>query len=62
MQLVIPGGSGFIGRHLCRSLLHKGHEITALSRNPQLAQQRLDSQIQVSPWGGEAGLVSREGS
>jgi hypothetical protein len=57
MKLVIPGGSGFIGRHLCRSLFQKGHEITALSRNPQLAQQRLDSKIQVAPWGGEAGLA-----
>ncbi|HEY0666281.1 MAG TPA: TIGR01777 family oxidoreductase [Gallionella sp.] len=34
MQILITGGTGLIGRHLCRALLAEGHELTVLSRNP----------------------------
>jgi uncharacterized protein (TIGR01777 family) len=32
MRIFITGGTGFIGRHLCRAWLAEGHEITVLSR------------------------------
>ncbi len=33
-RILITGGTGFIGGHLCRRLLDAGHEITVLSRTP----------------------------
>lgn len=34
MQILITGGTGLIGRRLCRALLAEGHELTVFSRNP----------------------------
>lgn len=34
MHILVTGGSGFIGRVLCRRLLEQGHQLTVLSRNP----------------------------
>ena len=33
MKILITGGTGFLGRTLCQSLLIQGHEITVLSRH-----------------------------
>jgi uncharacterized protein YbjT (DUF2867 family) len=34
MKVLVTGGTGFIGQRLVRELLERGHEVTALSRNP----------------------------
>ncbi|MDO8464649.1 MAG: TIGR01777 family oxidoreductase [Gallionella sp.] len=34
MHILITGGTGLIGRRLCKKLLADGHELTVLSRNP----------------------------
>ncbi len=34
MRILITGGTGLIGRRLCRALLAEGHELTVFSRNP----------------------------
>jgi uncharacterized protein (TIGR01777 family) len=34
MHILITGGTGLIGRQLCKALLALGHELTVLSRNP----------------------------
>ena len=34
MKILITGGTGFIGKKLCRFLLDKNHKLTVLSRNP----------------------------
>lgn len=34
MKVLVAGGTGFIGRNLCRELLDRGHDVTALARNP----------------------------
>jgi len=34
MNVLVVGGSGFIGTTLCRELNRRGHDVTALSRNP----------------------------
>jgi NADH dehydrogenase len=34
MDVLVIGGTGFIGQHLCRELDDRGHQVTALSRNP----------------------------
>ena len=32
-NIVILGGAGFVGLHLCRALAHDGHSVTVLTRN-----------------------------
>lgn len=34
MHILITGGTGLIGRRLCKALLTEGHELTVLSRKP----------------------------
>jgi uncharacterized protein len=34
VHILITGGTGLIGRQLCKALLAEGHELTVLSRNP----------------------------
>jgi len=34
MRILITGGTGLIGRHLCSALLAQGHTLTVLSRHP----------------------------
>jgi len=35
MHILITGGTGLIGKQLCKALLAEGHELTVLSRNPE---------------------------
>lgn len=35
MRILITGGTGLIGRHLCKALLSEGHELTVFSRKPE---------------------------
>jgi len=34
MHVLVTGGTGFVGRHLCRVLADRGHDVTALARRP----------------------------
>ena len=34
MDVLVTGGTGFIGTHLCRELDDRGHDVTAFSRSP----------------------------
>lgn len=35
MDLLVAGGSGFIGQYLCQELLERDHTVTVLSRSPE---------------------------
>jgi NADH dehydrogenase len=37
MNVLVAGGTGFVGTHLCRELAERGHEVAALSRDPDEA-------------------------
>ena len=37
MDVLVAGGTGFIGRTLCAELLERDHDVTALARNPETA-------------------------
>lgn len=50
MKIVILGGSGFIGRHLCHSLAEDAHSVTVLSRNAEKASTRLDPRVAAEKW------------
>ena len=52
MKVVVSGGTGFIGRALCRSLVRHGIGVTALSRNLLQAKTMLGPSIKVVEWDG----------
>ena len=52
MKIVIAGGTGFIGRHLCPTCLNNNHEVTVLSRNPTHAHRHLPKNVTVTEWNG----------
>jgi len=52
-KIVITGGSGFIGKALCRDLIEHGYDIIVLSRNPTRLKPVVDRNILVAPWDGK---------
>ncbi|WP_435160442.1 complex I NDUFA9 subunit family protein [Halorubrum sp. SY-15] len=45
MKVLVAGGTGFIGSHLCRALAEAGHEVTALSRSPAQTPTGVESAV-----------------
>lgn len=45
MQILITGGTGLIGRQLCKVLLKEGHELTVLSRSPASVAQKCGANV-----------------
>jgi uncharacterized protein len=50
MRVAMTGATGFIGRELCAALLRDGHQVVALTREPQRAQAVLPG-AEVAAWG-----------
>lgn len=54
MHILITGGTGLIGRHLCKTLLAEGHELTVFSRNaasvPMKCGARVHALAALSNW------------
>jgi uncharacterized protein YbjT (DUF2867 family) len=42
VDVLVAGGTGFVGRSLCRVLANRGHEVTALARSPNPGQVPAD--------------------
>jgi len=40
MRILITGGTGFIGRSLCKALLRAGHQLTVFSRKPETVSEK----------------------
>ena len=55
MHVVVAGGTGFIGRALCRSLSQKGHRVTVLTTQARKASQVFGSSISAVVWNGRDG-------
>jgi uncharacterized protein (TIGR01777 family) len=45
MQILLTGGTGLIGSHLCKALLAEGHELTVFSRNPASVPVKCGAQV-----------------
>ncbi len=45
MDVLVTGGTGFVGTHLCHELVDRGHTVTALSRSPD--RSGLPSDVEV---------------
>lgn len=54
MQVIITGGSGFIGSRLCAFLAGNGHEVVVLSRNPEKSGPRLQGLARATYWDGKS--------
>ncbi|HEV8540211.1 MAG TPA: TIGR01777 family oxidoreductase [Nitrospiraceae bacterium] len=52
MRIVVAGATGFIGRPLCRFLVEKGHQVTALSRTPEKSRAHLPPTVAIVGWDG----------
>jgi uncharacterized protein (TIGR01777 family) len=50
MQIVVAGGSGFLGRRLTARWLDAGHDVTVLTRNPDRTAGRLPAGTAVRRW------------
>ncbi|GAB1235192.1 TIGR01777 family oxidoreductase [Ferrigenium sp. UT5] len=46
MRIFITGGTGLIGRALCRALRAEGHELTVLSRHPERVAAKCGAGVQ----------------
>lgn len=47
MKVLVTGGSGFIGQHLCRRLAAHGHELIVLTRKPRRASKVLPEECRL---------------
>jgi uncharacterized protein len=45
MNILITGGTGFLGQQLCRVLLHENHQLTILSRKPDVVFSRYQAKV-----------------
>ncbi len=59
MRIVVTGGTGFIGRALCRALVAEQHRVTVLSRDPERAARHFPDVACVAWDGATPGLWER---
>jgi len=52
MRVIITGGTGLIGRTLAKALSQDGHEVIALSRDPE--KKRIPNGIKIMRWDGRS--------
>lgn len=50
MRIVVAGGTGFIGRALCHTLVQAGHEVVVLTRDASRAGDRVPQGVQIAQW------------
>ncbi len=46
MRILITGGTGLIGSHLCKALLAAGHQLAVLSRHPETVSAKCGATVQ----------------
>ena len=59
MRIIIPGGSGLIGKALSKALVADGHETIVLSRNPEKIKAA-PAGVRLHQWDGESAAGWRD--
>jgi uncharacterized protein len=54
MHVTIAGGTGFVGKRLCETLLQSGHEPTVITRSPASARSSLPAAVHLQAWDPDA--------
>lgn len=50
MKIIVAGGTGFIGHHVCQTFIESGHEVIVLSRNPAVAPPHFPQKMLIIGW------------
>jgi len=50
MKIIVAGGTGFIGHHVCQALLEQRHDVTVLTRNPTQARAHCAREVSITDW------------
>lgn len=50
MNIVVAGGTGFIGQALCAALVHGGHRVSLLTRDAGQVLHRPDTRVNLMEW------------
>ena len=50
MDIVIAGGTGFVGRSLCKALQQQGHHVIVLTRRSAYAKRLFGSGVNAVEW------------
>jgi len=50
MRVLVTGATGFIGTHLCRRFARADHEVIVLTRDPDSASRRIQSEVRAYHW------------
>ena len=58
MNIVLAGGTGFVGGALTGALIARGDKPTLLTRDPEAAQARWSEKASIAFWDGKTGGVS----
>ena len=48
MKVLVTGGTGFVGTHLVNCLLHRGHAVTVLARDPRKTRNRYNRPVETA--------------
>ena len=51
MKIIVAGGTGFIGHHVCQTLIENEHHVTVLTRNATQARAHCPREVSVVDWG-----------
>jgi len=48
VKVLVTGGTGFVGTHLVNRLLHRGHAVTVLARDPRKTRNRYNHPVETA--------------
>ncbi|GJL62971.1 MAG: epimerase [Nitrospirales bacterium] len=50
MNIIVAGGTGFIGHHVSQTMIENQHDVTVLSRNPAQSRDHVHREASITDW------------